>query len=194
MSTKGNVIVFFVLVILYLGNGRRQSFQQDNCNDHLWKKVRTKVQRGTCLSFLFNWTLNNQNNKGTTETAPSGAKHTKQKITTHKTHVGQSYLSMVLNQRQRQTAVPEWEPYPAKNKVIQKHRKNNIECPPSSHTGLTKIENKKPPYDQGVTIMVKFTIDFEHGKVVILKPLQDRCPPSHGMVELTCTNVISMTL
>ena len=40
-------------------------------------------------------------NKSTTETAPSDAKHTKQKTTTHTTQVGKGYLSMVLNQRQR---------------------------------------------------------------------------------------------
>ena len=54
--------------------------------------------------------------------------HTTQKTTTHKTQVGKGYLSMVLNQRQRPTAV--WEPYQAKNKEMQKHRKNNIERPP----------------------------------------------------------------
>jgi hypothetical protein len=98
---------------------------EHRCNGRWWKKVRTKVQRGTCSAFYkYNWTLNNKVTKGTTKTAPSGATHAKQKITTHKTHVGKSYLSMVLNQRQRQTA------YPAKNKEIQKRRKKNIERPP----------------------------------------------------------------
>ena len=36
------------------------------------------------------------------------------KLTSHKTGGGKGYLSMVLNQRQRETAVPDWEPYQAK--------------------------------------------------------------------------------
>ena len=48
----------------------------------------------------------NKRERNETETVLSGA-DTKQKTTTHKTHVGKSYLSMVLNQRQRQTAVPD---------------------------------------------------------------------------------------
>ena len=82
----------------------------------------------------------NKETKSTTETAPPGAKHTKQKINTHETRVGKGYLSMILNQRQLKTPASDWEPYQAKHKT--QHRKTNIDNPPNSHPDHTKTRSE----------------------------------------------------
>ena len=50
---------------------------------------------------LLNWTLIKKNNKREQPKQLHQVQNTQQKITTHNTHVGKSYLSIVLNQRQQ---------------------------------------------------------------------------------------------
>ena len=58
---------------------------QAGCNGRWWKKVRTKVQRGTCSSFIMNWTLNGKTTKENEQNRNSSVWYRiqKQKTTTH---------------------------------------------------------------------------------------------------------------
>ena len=106
-------------------------------------KERTKAQRRMCSWwYLFKLrTLNKITKRKKQNRNSKVTKHTKQKITTHKTQSKTGYLNMVLNQGQQLTATSDWEPYQAKHRKPN-HRKTNIDNPPNSRPDHTKNKDK----------------------------------------------------
>ena len=72
-GSYGNVLL--VVMVMYYGS---------YCYGRWWKKVRTKVQRGTCSSLFMNLTLNEKTTKENERNSSVWYRIQKQKTTTHK--------------------------------------------------------------------------------------------------------------